>query len=249
MAKHSKIHASEHTDGTDDIQDASAAQKGLVNTSAQNFAGEKRFDDGIAMPNASGEGIMIDTTTPDFGWADILGALTIHEPGGGGSDPNYGVWKGNIRAYEFNTVGSDEMFVEYHLPHDYAPGTDIYIHAHWSHNSASVTTGAVEWTMEATYSKGHNQEAFGTNVVRAFSENASTTQYQHMVTETQLSAASPDATQLDSDDLEVDGLILVRVTCSSNTMDGGANPWLHMLDVHYQTTGISTKNRSPNFYT
>ena len=249
MAGHNINHASNHTDGTDDIQDASASQKGLVNTSAQNFAGEKGFNDGIVMPNASGEGIRLDTTTPAYGWADITGALTIHEPGGGGSDPAYNVWKGNIRAYEFNSVNSDEMFVEFHMPHDYVPGTDIYIHAHWSHNQPDVTTGSVTWSFECTYAKGHDQAAFGTNVIPTVNQAASTTQYFHQIAEVQLSAASPSATQLDSDDLEVDGLILVRVLHTTNTMDGGANPFLHMVDLHYQTTGIPTKNRSPNFYT
>jgi hypothetical protein len=45
-------HASEHTDGTDDIQSASASQKGLVDTAAQSFAGDKTFDDDVAVGKA-----------------------------------------------------------------------------------------------------------------------------------------------------------------------------------------------------
>jgi len=36
-------HAASHTDGTDDIQSAGAAQKGVVDTAAQTFAGLKTF--------------------------------------------------------------------------------------------------------------------------------------------------------------------------------------------------------------
>lgn len=44
---HDKNHASEHTNGTDDIQDASDSVKGLVNITTQSLKGIKTFVDGL----------------------------------------------------------------------------------------------------------------------------------------------------------------------------------------------------------
>ena len=138
--------------------------------------------------------------------------------------------------------------MEFHLPHDYAMGPHIYIHAHWSHKSASVTTGGVTWNIEATYSKGHGQAAFSTPVNLSLTQSASTTQYFHIVTEAQLSTTGGSASTLDTALLEPDGLILVSCSLVANTMDAATDPFLHSVDIHYQTTGLDTKNRSPNFW-
>jgi hypothetical protein len=72
-----------------------------------------------------------------------------------------------------------------------------------------------------------------------------------MLAEVQLSAASPSAAQLDSDDLEPDGIILVR--CFRDPGDAADTldqvPFLHYVDIHYQSTNIATKAKIPNFYT
>ncbi len=198
----------------------------------------------LVLPKASGNGIKVDNTTPTFPWQDLFGEVKLH--GVGANEPSYNVYKGGIRAYEFNTVG-DEVFVEFHLPHDYVEGSNIYIHSHWSVDTASVT-GSVTWDFECTYAKGHDQAAFGGNVTAQASQTASTTAYQHMIAEVQLSDPSPSATELDTDDLETDGLILVRVELSASTLSGGNNPWLHFVDVHYQSTNIGTKQKAPPFY-
>ena len=81
---------------------------------------------------------------------------------------------------------------------------------------------------------------------------ASTTQYQHILSETQYSASAPAGLQLDTDDLEVDGVILVRLEMTTNNItSSGAvpDPFIHYVDVHYQSTGIATKAKAPDFYT
>ena len=42
-----KNHATNHTDGTDDILDAAVAQKGIVSVGVQEFGGKKTFNDGV----------------------------------------------------------------------------------------------------------------------------------------------------------------------------------------------------------
>jgi hypothetical protein len=199
----------------------------------------------ITVSKASGAGFKVDTTTPTYPWADLEGTIAVR--GTGGVDPTFAVYIGGIRQFEYGV--NDESFVEFHLPHDYAPGTDLYLHFHWSHNSASVTSGTVTWGAEVSYAKGHNQAPFIAPVTRTVAEAAPTTQYQHMITETQISISGGSVTQIDTDDIEPDGLILARLYLSANTMDASEKPFLHRVDMHYQSTGIGTKNKSPGFYT
>jgi hypothetical protein len=106
-----------------------------------------------------------------------------------------------------------------------------------------------------SYAKGHNQANFITEVTPQLSVStpniATIPQYRHRVDEIQISATSPSATQIDTDDLEPDGLITVGVTVNTiPTITGGSTnkPCFLTLDIHYQSTGIGTKQKSPNFY-
>ena len=55
---------------------------------------------------------------------------------------------------------------------------------------------------------------------------------------------------LDTDILEVDGIYLVRMwrqaDRAADTINQG--PFIHAIDIHYQTTNMPTKNKAPNFY-
>ena len=61
-----------------------------------------------------------------------------------------------------------------------------------------------------------------------------------MIAEVQLSATSPSASQLDSDDIEPDGLILLRVYRDpgdvADTLD--QDTFVHFVDLHYLSTSI-----------
>ena len=205
----------------------------------------------LVLPNASGNGIKVNNTNPQFGWQDLLGNLVVK--GSGVTNPNFAIFIGNISAYQFSNTGApgsgQTFYCVYHMPHDWAPGTDIYWHVHWAHNSASVTTGAVTFQYEVSYAKGFNQAPFSTSVLGTVTQNASTIQYQHMVAEGQLSVAGGSGTQLNTTNLEVDGIIILAFSCSANTISAATNPFIFTADIHYQSTGISTKNKAPNFYT
>ena len=201
----------------------------------------------IVLPKASGNGIQVDTASATFGWRDLR--AEIRTRGVGASDPNDTTYIGNVKAYTFS-VG-DEAWIEFHIPHDYVKGTDIHLHFHWSHNSANVTGGSITLGADVTYAKGHDQAAFAATINPTLSPNASTTQYRHLVSEVQLSAGSPSATQIDTDDLEPDGLILARVYLAANNItsnNGVPDPFIHEVDVHYQSTNMATKNNAPDFY-
>lgn len=202
----------------------------------------------MTLGKATGNGIKVDTDTPTFGWEDLIGEIRTR--GVGATDPSDATYIGNIKAYQFAV--NDEAWMNFHLNHDYVEGTDLYLHFHWSHNSAIVTGGSVTWGADITYSKGHDQAAFSVTVNPTVVGNASTTQYQHIITEVQISDSSPSATQIDTDNLEIDGLLMVRVYLSANNItSSGAvpDPFLHYVDVHYQSSGIGTKQKAPDFYT
>ena len=207
------------------------------------------FTDGLILAKTSGIGIKVDTTTPTFGWADLQGNITNSK---GSTKPSEATYRGGVTEFQFSA--GDDAEIEYHIPHDHVPGSDILLHVHWSHIGALVTGGTLTFTAESMYAKGHNQAPFSAPVTGTFIGTASTTQYQHIISETQYSASAPSGLQIDTDDLEPDGVILMRLEMTTNniTVSGGAvpNPFIHHIDVHYQTTGlIGTKQKAPEFYT
>ena len=245
---------SEPAPASDDI----SARVFAPRVESNNFMAVNVISGGVVLPKASGIGVKVDPAAPSYPWHDLLGAISIR--GVGATDPGYNVYRGGIRGYQFAV--NDEVFIEFHIPHDYVPGSDIHLHFHWSINgktkagaaAGTVTGGTTTWGSEVSYSKGHNQAAFIAPITRTVvSATTASTLYQHYITETQLSAASPSASQLDSDDLEVDGVILCRAYLSANniTVSSGSvpAPFLHYVDVHYQSTGIGTKQKAPDFWT
>lgn len=197
---------------------------------------------GKVFPKTSGVGIKIDTDNPAFGWHDIIGAITF-----GQGTSTFEIYRGGIKQAQF--AEGQDSYVSFHMPHDYLQGSPIYIHAHWSHNSAVVTGGTVTWAFETIYAKGHNQTAFSAPVIIAVIDYASSIQYQHMIAET---VASDGGSVLNTNDLEVDGVIISRLYLDSNdiqTSNGSTvNPFVHFVDIHYQSTGLPTKNKAPNFW-
>jgi hypothetical protein len=80
---------------------------------------------------------------------------------------------------------------------------------------------------------------------------ANTPRYFHRVDEMQISVNGGGVNLLDSSQFEVDGVLIVSFTMSTiPSISGGSpnSPFILSADLHYQSTGISTKNKSPNFY-
>lgn len=199
---------------------------------------------GLSLPKASGKGIMVDG---GFGWKDKEGVLNYASAVPGALN----IYRNTIRDYSFSV--NDEVDGKFHIPHDWAPGTDIFIHVHWSH-IGTVISGNFQGNFKYTYAKGHNQAAFGAEkdipVTYPTVNIATTPRYQHMITEVQLSSSGGSATLLDTASIEVDGLILANwVQTAIPTITGTiVEPFIHYVDLHYQSVEGGTKQRSPNFY-
>lgn len=214
----------------------------------QNFI-DLRDGVNLQVPKTMGKGLKLGPNgTETFGWHDLICDMHYHD--GAADAPETLAYIGGIQQYAFEVDDSVQIIA--HMPHDYAMGSDIYIHCHWSHNSQYVTGGSVTWGFELTYAKGHNQMAFTTPVTIVEFQNASTIRYQHMICEALASASGGGENILDTDDMEVDGLFFGRIFLSANnlTVSQGLvpTPFLHEVDVHYQSTGVPTKSRAPNFW-
>lgn len=199
----------------------------------------------IVVDKTAGIGIKVDNTTPTYGWRDLKGKITNSK---GATKPSEITYRNGITQFQFGA--GDDAGLEYHIPHDYVPDTDIHLHVHWSHISGAVTGGNVIFTYEITYCKGHNQAAFPATVTGTITGTASTTQFKHIISEGQISISTGSGTQINTDDLEPDGLILCRIEMTTNNMTGATpDPFIHEVDVHYQSTNIGTKQKAPPFYT
>jgi hypothetical protein len=206
-------------------------------------------ENGIIIGKASGIGIKVDTSTPTFGWRDLIGDITPKTSGVG--SPTLDTITGNIRGFRYS-VGDDGDAI-FHIPHDYVPGSDLYIHPHWTHNGTNIS-GSLVITIYASYAKGHQQASFSSQITTTITDAGltigNTPALWHRIPEIQLSTAGGSASMLNTSNIEVDGLILVHYDVGTiPTITGGsAEPFILTFDLHYQSTGVPTKNKAPNFY-
>lgn len=230
--------------------------------STPTFAGLK-LTDSLVINKASGNGIKVDTASPTWGWRDKEGSITVK--GTGTNNPAWAAYRtsgsASISAFLFaNGASEKEAWIEFHMPHDWVPGTDLYIHAHWSQivvdtGGAAGVPGVCEWVFDISYADGHGTaggaaDPFIAPITRTITQQASTTQYGHMIAEVQVSNNGGTGGMLDSATLQVDGLLLVRIHRDSAHVNDTLNQdvYLHFVDIHYQSTNVGTKQKAPNFY-
>lgn len=205
----------------------------------------------IVLAKTAGVGLKVDTTTPTYPWRDIEG--TVVPRAAAPNQATLNVFRGGaVREWAF--AAGDVSDNHFHIPHDYLPGSDLFIHVHWGHNGTTIT-GNMVFTISYTYAKGHNQAIFPAETVATITYNtvniATTPQYVHRIDEIQITAASPGAGQIASSLIEPDGMFLVNVAASTiPTITGGSpdQPFIFEIDLHYQSTNIGTKQKAPNFY-
>lgn len=217
----------------------------------------------MTLPSTSANGIKIDPSTPTFGWRDILGSIDIK--GIGASDPSWAVYRTNgsnsVSAFNFpNNNVMHEVFTTFHIPHDYVLGSDLYVHVHWSQNivdsgGTAGVPGVAEWNFDISYASGHGiaggiGDPFNAPILTTVLQQASSTQYGHMIAEVVFTGATTDASHIDRTRIAVDGLVMVRLWRNNTNIADTLNqvPFIHFLDLHYQSTNLATKNKVPNFY-
>lgn len=203
----------------------------------------------LVLRRQRGYGIKIDVDKPTWGWRDIIGKV-IPKATGVGSPARAAYMGGQLGQYAF--AEGDAYDMEFHIPHDYVPGTDIYIHVHWSHNGTSISGDAV-FDFFHSYAKGHNQANFSAEKQLTITFNsvdiANMPQYRQRIDEVIMSGPSATATLMDRDDIEADGLVLMTLRLTTlPTIGGGGKLFIHTCDIHYQSSNMATKNKAPDFW-
>ena len=209
-----------------------------------------RTNHDLVLSDNAGYGIRLNVDSPQFGWQDLLGEVRVETTAGATNVPALTTYASSmIKQYKFSA--GDSVQNTYHVPHDILTGSTahFYLHVHWSHDSATVsTTGQVTWDVYATYAKGHNRGSFATPVNNQVSGYSSTVQRQHIINEIQISGSAGSTALLATTDLEPDGLILVTTKLNATSLSGGELPFLHYVDIHYQSIGVGTIDKAPPFY-
>jgi hypothetical protein len=203
----------------------------------------------LILPKTAGEGIKVELAAPTYPWFDKEG-LELFNSGGAGAPTIAAFRGGSCRALQFGL--NDRLDYRIHVPHDLVPLSDVFIHIHWMHNGTAIT-GNAGFTLAYTYAKGHNQSDFSvekSQIITYTTGNITTTpQYRHRIDEVQLSNSTGSGNFLDSTLLEVDGMIHVSCTLTTLPTITAGSLFISEIDLHYQSTGIGTKQKSPPFYT
>ena len=173
---------------------------------------------------------------PELAWRDITSEMFARTSGS--AAPSLSLFRGMLYTWQFLPSTLQSLYATFHMPHDYAPGTPIYIHVHWS--EAAPDGGKVRWGFEYSIAKGHGQEAFP-NTSITYVEQTCGGAYYHMVAETGA---------ISSRSLEPDALILVRIFRDAPHANdtSGQGAFAFTCHIHYQADRHGTLNRAPNFY-
>lgn len=221
--------------------------QGLVNYTPVNKAGDVMTGN-LGLPAAPGSGLTVQS---QYGWRDLTGEVIPRS--GASNQPVLKAFRGNVREYTYQAGDTGDC--RYHVPHDYVPGTDLFIHVHWSHNGTAIS-GTMDFQFEITYASGHQTGTFiAPIVVHATASNlaiSNAPQYQHRVTEIQITGATTTASTIARSAIEVDGMFLVNFTANTIPSISGSSvanlPYIMTVDLHYQSTSVGTLNKAPNFY-
>ena len=208
-------------------------------------------DGNLIAPKTSGSGIKLDPDSPTFGYKDLIGYINVDTSAQNAA--SLATFNGgSIRRYAFGS--GDKVDLEFHIPHDYNPGSDLFIHYHWSHNGTAIS-GNIVGTFVHSYSNGYGRGIFTaekTITATYNTTNISTTpRFVHRIEEVPLSTPGGSATLLDSNLIEVDGIIGINFTMTTiPTITGGSpnEPFVFFIDIHYQSTQMSTKTKNYPFY-
>lgn len=197
-----------------------------------------------------GQLIGYDTTSAkyinnNFVWQDLLGLVQVRS-GGGANDPQLTNFKGVQYEYSCNNA-TTYIYFTFHMPHDWAVNSDMFIHLHHASNTIDAGTAV----FEVISSVAKSGSAFGNDVTTLPITHTNFGQYVHNVTEVGFATLGGGLNLHDTANLDVDSLIQVRlsrVRGVGGDTAGSSNIFIFQLDIHYQSDGrVGTKNKVAPF--
>lgn len=176
------------------------------------------------------------------GWNDIVSEMFTRL---GPQCPDVGNFRDGIYLYEFPTGVNREVYANFHLIHDYKPGSMVYPHVHWTLNSNAA--GTVRWVWEYTLARRHASTGMvtfpATQTLVLEQAVPANSAYTHFVTE------SPEGQGIPGTHLETDAVILSRIYRDgehvNDTLDASA--FGIVVDLHYECDRFATPSRFPPF--
>lgn len=203
------------------------------------------FDD-----SAEHSGILINSANP---WVDIIGTMTPRQQGS--STVTFEPFVDSIGGWAHPVSSSGDVL--FHIPHEYAVNTDLFMHLHWGHPGNNIN-GTFNITYDYSFApRTYPVSAFSSpksQVQQLTSLNITNTpKWGHRVDEIQISTPGGSTSKLDTAAISVDGLLLVHYTVNAIPSISGASqaknlPYIFTIDLHMQSRGLGTKNKDPNFY-
>lgn len=174
------------------------------------------------------------------GWQDYLSSISAGRAVGV-TAPTWATVTGGISAYGFAAATMNEIWVNFHILHDYQVGTMFYPHIHWT--TTGVNTGVCRWGLEYTFARGYNFESFPATTTIYLEQAATGVALRHMITE----ATEGNGVLIPT--LETDGILLMRVfRDAANVADTLTDVAFGLfVDMHYQSDGMLTNERNRTF--
>lgn len=180
----------------------------------------------------------------DLAWAMIGADPVVRE--GDSNAPGLSSFRGGIYEYSYANDALNESYLNFDVPFDYAPGTDLVIGVHWSPGS-SVATGTVRFGFEFTYAwsyaPGANSVFGPTQTVYINASQADGTAYAHYVN------FNDPANNFPGSAVQQNMRFLVRFfRDGANVADTFSEPiFVVGVDFFYQTSRFGTATKSPPF--
>lgn len=196
----------------------------------------------MSQPKIDGSQVNLSSLTFDgaAGWDDMIGSLAAGNTSNT-NDPTWAAFQGGVYAWRFSATALNEVWISFHVNHEYSPGTVIYPHIHWS--TAGTDTGTVRWGIEYTVAKGYDRDTFPAPTTIYLEQAAVGTAYRHMIVEASLADAIPTT------HLETDSIIMMRVfRDGAHANDTCTDPAFGLFcDLHFQKQAFSTPNKNYPF--
>ena len=177
-------------------------------------------------------------------WRDNIMDLTTARRGDGSKQPAFGAFRNTVGSLRFDADTEQEAFIAFHVDHDYALGTKLYPHMHWSADTASTNT--VRWGFEFTLAKGHGQGVFPTSTTIHIEQAFAGVAFTHMIAE----VSDADAIDGEALGIEPDVVIMMRVFRDATHVndDLATHAFGLFVDLHYQAERRGTVNKAPDFF-
>ena len=176
----------------------------------------------------------------DGGWQDYLSSISAGKAVGANA-PTWATIRAGISAYSFSAGTMNEIWMNFHILHDYKTGTMFYPHIHWT--TTGTNTGVCRWGIEYTFARGYGIDVFPAPTTIYLQQAASGTPYTHYIVE------ATEGNGVTIPTLETDGILMMRVfRDAANAADTLTDAAFGIfVDMHYQSDGMLTVERNRPF--